>query len=81
MHLNGTAHQTAVRWCWVREIGQEGRPHYHFVLMLNWDAYPMQRFDSAGENTYNRLQEAWAGELRISVDDANGLAYTAANAG
>lgn len=32
---NGTAHQTEVRWCWVREIGQKGRPHYHFVLLLN----------------------------------------------
>lgn len=37
-HLNDSAHQTQVRWCWVSEIGQEGRPHYHFVLRLNKDA-------------------------------------------
>ena len=37
VRLNGTAHQTEVRWCWVREIGREGRPHYHFVLLLNKD--------------------------------------------
>ncbi|WP_145253268.1 inovirus-type Gp2 protein [Pseudomonas sp. SJZ131] len=30
-HLNGSAHQTQVRWCWVSKIGREGRPHYHFV--------------------------------------------------
>ena len=37
-HLNDSAHQTQVRWCWISEIEQEGRPHYHFVLRLNKDA-------------------------------------------
>ncbi|PNY78673.1 hypothetical protein C1751_03140 [Pseudomonas fluorescens] len=27
--LNGNVHRTGVRWCWVRVIGRQGRPHYH----------------------------------------------------
>lgn len=79
--LNGYAHQTSVRWCWVREIGQEGRPHFHFVLLLNQDAYhTVGRFQSTRENLYGRIQAAWASALRISFDDADGLVHIPANA-
>ena len=78
---NGSAHQTQVRWCWVREIGREGRAHYHFVLLLNKDAYhTVGRYHSAQENTYSRIHAAWAGALRIPVDDTNGLVHIPANA-
>lgn len=74
--LNGSAHQTRVRWCWVREIGQEGRPHYHFVLLLNRDAYhTVGRFKSERENLYSRIQSAWGSALRIPFDDADGLVH------
>ncbi|MGE8466969.1 MAG: inovirus Gp2 family protein [Pseudomonas putida] len=80
--LNGTAHQTDVRWCWVREVGREGRPHYHFVLLLNKDAYhTVGRYHSARENTYGRIHAAWAGALRIRVEDAYGLVHIPDNAG
>lgn len=79
--LNGFAHQTRVRWCWVREIGQEGRPHYHFVLLLNKDAYhTVGRFDSERENLYSRIQSAWASALKISFEDADGLVHIPVNA-
>lgn len=79
--LNGSAHQTQVRWCWVREIGREGRPHYHFVLLLNKDAYhTVGRFHSAQENLYRRIQSAWASALRIPLDDADGLVHVPVNA-
>ena len=79
--LNGTAHQTSVRWCWVREIGQEGRVHYHGVLLLNRDAYhTVGRFQSERENLYNRIQSAWASALGISFEDAEGLVHIPANA-
>jgi hypothetical protein len=79
--LNGSAHQTSVRWCWVREIGQEGRPHYHFVLLLNRDAYhTVGRFQSERENLYSRIQSAWASALGISFEDADGLVHIPANA-
>lgn len=79
--LNGSAHQTSVRWCWVREIGQEGRPHYHCVLLLNRDAYhTVGRFQSERENLYSRIQAAWASALKISFEDADGLVHIPANA-
>ena len=79
--LNGSAHQTQVRWCWVREIGREGRPHYHFVLLLNRDAYhTVGYFDSARENTYGRIHAAWASALRMPIDDTNGLVHIPDNA-
>jgi len=79
--LNGSAHQTSVRWCWVREIGQEGRPHYHFVLLLNRDAFhTVGRFQSERENLYSRIQSAWASALRVPFEDAVGLVHIPANA-
>ncbi|MFJ2681541.1 inovirus Gp2 family protein [Pseudomonas sivasensis] len=79
--LNGSAHQTQVRWCWVREIGREGRAHYHFVLLLNKDAYhTVGRFNSARENLYRRIQSAWASALEILVGEADGLVHIPVNA-
>ena len=79
--LNGSAHQTQVRWCWVREIGREGRAHYHFVLLLNKDAYhTVGRFHSAQENLYRRIQSAWASALEIPVGEADGLVHIPVNA-
>lgn len=79
--LNGSAHQTRVRWCWVREVGQHGRPHYHFVLLLNRDAYhTVGRFQSERENLYSRIQAAWASALGIPFEDADGLVHIPANA-
>lgn len=79
--LNGSAHQTSVRWCWVREVGREGRPHFHFVLLLNRDAFhTVGRFQSERENLYSRLQSAWASALKICVDDTEGLVHIPANA-
>jgi len=79
--LNGSAHQTSVRWCWVREVGREGRPHFHFVLLLNRDAFhTIGRFQSERENLYSRIQAAWASALKICVDDTEGLVHIPANA-
>ena len=79
--LNGSAHQTSVRWCWVREVGQEGRPHFHFVLLLNRDAFhTVGRFQSERENLYTRIQAAWASALRIHFDYVEGLVHIPTNA-
>ncbi|MFL1553672.1 inovirus-type Gp2 protein, partial [Pseudomonas sp. D47] len=73
--LNGTAH-----WCWVREVGRQGRAHYHFVLLLNRDAYHrLGRFQSERENLYSRIQAAWASALRIRFEEADGLVNIPAN--
>jgi len=78
--LNGSAHQTSVRWCWVREVGQEGRPHFHFVLLLNRDAFhTVGRFQSERENLYSRIQAAWASALKIHFDYVEGLVHIPEN--
>ena len=65
----------------VREIGQKGRPHYHFVLLLNRDAYhTVGRFQSVRENLYSRIQAAWASALKIPFEEADGLVHIPANA-
>lgn len=37
--LSGWAPDTKVRYVWCREVGENGKPHYHFFLILNRDAY------------------------------------------
>ncbi|MFL1553671.1 inovirus-type Gp2 protein, partial [Pseudomonas sp. D47] len=79
--LYGAAHRTSIRWCWVREVGRQGRAHYHFVLLLNRDAYHrLGRFQSERENLYSRIQAAWASALRIAFEEADGLVNIPANA-
>ena len=72
----GLVHDTRVRYFWVREIGDQGKVHYHFVVLLNGHAYNwLGDFRSAGGNMANRIWEAWASALAISVEDAKPLAH------
>ena len=72
----GLVHDTRVRYFWVREIGDQGKVHYHFVVLLNGHAYNwLGDFRSANGNMANRIWEAWASALGISVEDAKPLAH------
>ncbi|MNJ21300.1 hypothetical protein D3C77_156480 [compost metagenome] len=69
-------HDTKVRYVWTREIGCLGRPHYHFLILLNRDAFHrLGKFESGRDNIFNRLVEAWASALRLSVDEVSGLVH------
>ena len=72
---NKYAHDTVVRYCWARELGERhGRPHYHFAFFLNFDAFrTLGKFSSERDNIFNRLQEAWASALGMPFDAAVGL--------
>lgn len=73
---NKYAHDTVVRYVWTRETGQRGRPHYHMVIFLNYDAFcALGRFVQGRDNIFNRLQEAWASALNVSLDAATGLVH------
>ncbi len=64
----GYARGCKVRYVWSREIGQGGRQHYHLLILLNRDAYyTVGRLGSERVNMINRLQEAWASALGLSV--------------
>lgn len=50
--MNGRVHRTDVRYIWAREIGQRGRPHYHFVVLLNHGAYRvMGKYEVGRDNS------------------------------
>lgn len=57
---------TKVRYVWCREIGCNGKPHYHFLLILNRDAYHMPgRACSPNENLISRVSRAWYSALGV----------------
>jgi hypothetical protein len=80
---NGFAHSTRVRYAWAREYGQDGKPHYHCLLLLNRDAYhTVGRFDSAQQNMFKRISTAWLTALNLSEasENASGLTHIPTNA-
>ena len=72
--LNKYAHDSRVRYVWTRELGQRGRPHYHLAILLNRDAFTaLGKFEAGRDNMFNRLAEAWASALGLSVGAVKGL--------
>lgn len=72
----GLVHDTRVRYFWVREIGEQGKVHYHFVVLLNGHAYNwLGDFRSVGGNMANRICEAWTSALGIAVEYAKPLVH------
>jgi hypothetical protein len=72
---NRYSHDSQVRYVWAREFGQEGKAHYHVLLLFNRDAYfTLGSYTSLEENMYQRINRAWANSLYISYEAALGLA-------
>tara|TARA_R110001583_G_scaffold87190_3_gene227839 strand:- start:1712 stop:2380 length:669 start_codon:yes stop_codon:yes gene_type:complete len=72
--LYARVHDTTVRCVWANEYGQEGKPHYHFLILLNRDAYStLGHFDSDLENMSSRIRGAWASALAITWEQSAGL--------
>ncbi|WP_406625615.1 inovirus Gp2 family protein [Acidovorax sp. SDU_ACID1] len=73
-------HQTRVRYFWVREVGDLGRVHYHFVVLLNGNAFNWLGLYQLGrENMVNRIWEAWASALHETVECAMMLVHFPVN--
>ena len=71
---NRHAHDTVVRFVWCREFGQHDVPHYHLAILLNNDAFcTLGQFEMGRQNLFNRLNQAWASALGISVENVVGL--------
>jgi hypothetical protein len=79
---NKYAHDTVVRYVWAREVGEgNGAPHYHLVILLNYDAFcALGQFEPGRDNMFNRLQEALASALSLSYDAVSGLIHFPDNA-
>ncbi|MGR6617599.1 inovirus Gp2 family protein [Pseudomonas rhodesiae] len=71
---NPYAHDSKVRYVWAREQGQHGKPHHHLAILLNYDAFnSLGKFELGRDNMFNRLGEAWASALGLSVEAVGGL--------
>jgi len=80
---NNRSHNTIVRYVWDREIDTGVNPHYHFLILLNNDAYfSVGSFDPGPgkESMACRIEDAWASALGLSCWDVRGLVHIPANA-
>lgn len=74
------SHDSKVRYVWAREVGYLGKPHYHFLILLNRDAFHrLGKFELGRDNIFNRLVEAWASALGLSLDECSGLVHIPEN--
>lgn len=74
------AHSTALSYVWCREIGEQGVPHYHLVILLNRDAFfKLGKFKIGRKNLYNLLVEAWGSALGLLAQEAVGLVHIPEN--
>lgn len=81
LKVNPNAHDTEVRFSWVREVGADGSFHYHFIFYLNRDAFnTLGSFRATSGNLYTRLVEAWASALGLKAAEAVGLVHVTENA-
>lgn len=72
----GIVHSTEVRYFWVREVGEAGRVHYHFTVLLNAHAFNwLGSYQSSGGNMANRVWEAWASALGETLEVAKPLVH------
>ena len=71
---SSSAHDTKVRYFWVREASSTGVQHYHLLILLNKDAYHVVgKLGSDNMNMVRRLEEAWASALGLQLHEISGL--------
>lgn len=69
-------HPHNLRYVWVREIGECGRPHYHVLVLLNKDRYrTLGSFDAQEGNLYVRVKKAWASAVGLPLEQAARLVH------
>ncbi|TXH96988.1 MAG: inovirus Gp2 family protein [Rheinheimera sp.] len=69
-------HSHNLRYVWVREIGEYGRPHYHVLVLLNKDRYrTLGSFDAEEGNLSARVTKAWASAVGLPLAQADGLVH------
>lgn len=78
---DGRVHDTDVRYVWAREVGKEGRVHYHVALFVSSDAFfSFGKITSPQQNMVHRIQAAWASALGLVAEQASGLVHFPENA-
>ncbi|MGO2134950.1 MAG: inovirus Gp2 family protein [Marinobacter sp.] len=76
----GWAPDTKVRYVWCREVGTNGKPHYHFLLILRRDVYHMLgKACSPNENLFNRISRSWHSALGLEWSREQPLIYVSSH--
>lgn len=69
-------HTTTLRYIWAREFGEEnGKKHYHVILLLNRYAWCSAGNYAAGSSLAGMIKQAWCSALRIDVQNHSTLAH------
>lgn len=69
-------HSHTLRYCWVREYGQFGKPHYHVVILLNRNNYAhLGSYDALQGNLASKIQQAWASAINVDLPTHTGLVH------
>lgn len=87
-HLNkeliwaDTKYSTAIRYIWCRERNSSQAPHYHLMLLLNYDAIgglgnygPSEDGTYSRGNLFHRIARAWAWAIGCVAHEMSGLVH------
>lgn len=79
---NPKAAETKIRYIRAREQDSSKLPHYHFMFLLNHDAFfALGTYELGRDNLFNRLVEAWASALNMNPGQILGLVHIPNNPG
>jgi hypothetical protein len=64
-------HGCKVRLAWAREIDQSVNPHFHLLILFNYNAYnTIGNINNDGDNLAFRIRNAWASALGCPFEKA-----------
>ncbi len=68
-------HLTDVHYVWCREVGMDGGEHYHFMLMLNGNAFRSLGHYTTQNETHlaTMISSSWHEAIGLSTDQGRGL--------
>lgn len=73
---NMQVHSCVLRYVWVKEFSQEGKKHYHVLLLLNKHAYGfLGDYTKESGNLACMISRAWARALRVAYPENQSLTY------
>ena len=77
-----TKYSTEIRYIWCRERNSSEAPHYHLMLLLNYDAIgglgnygPSADGTYSRDNLFHRIVRAWGWAIGCAAHDMSGLVH------